>query len=139
MLELPKNVNQILPDGTIALHVVLRWAINGNKKETFRILLENGGNINYRDAYGFILLHHSIMAGNERIVEFGADLYVSGYWNYSPLERAIRKDNRQIVQLLLKRGICLVARNVDGKNSLEHCLKKKDKKRLDIKRALCFY
>ena len=61
------NVDQMLPDGTIASHVVLRWAINGNKRETVLILLENGTKINCRDGAGFTLLHHSIMEGNERM------------------------------------------------------------------------
>ena len=78
--------------------------MNGDKKETVRILLENGAKINCRDAYGFTLLHHSIMEGNERmceiLLEFGADLNALDYWKYSPFERAILIGNCQIVQLL---------------------------------------
>ena len=73
------------------------------------------------------------MEGNERmceiLLEFGADLNALDYWKYSPFERAILIGNCQIVQLLLKYGICLDARNVDGNNALEYCLKKK--KRFD--------
>ena len=137
------NVNQILPDGTIALHIVLRWAINGNKKETVCILLENGGNIDIRDAYGFTLLHYSIMEENERmcesLLEFGADLDALNYWIYSLFELAIKIENRQIVQLLLKYGICLDVRNDDGNNLLEYCLEKKEKKRFDVFKMITFH
>ena len=72
------------------------------------------------------------------LLEFGADLYASGYWNYSPLERAIQKGNCQIVQLLLKHGICLNTRNVERNIALEYCLKKKEKKRFENFKMITF-
>ena len=70
---------------------------------------------------------------------WSADLDALNYWIYSLFELAIKKENHQIVQLLLKYGICLDVRNVDGNNLLEYCLKKKEKKRFDVYKMITFH
>jgi len=73
-----------------------------------RGFLEEGADVNMRDAQRKTALHIASANGHKEIVELllasGADVNAGGYYNKTAAEDAMRADHREIVELLISKG-----------------------------------
>lgn len=90
--------------------------------EEGRIFLINNNLINATDKKGNSLLHYSIIESKEEVAEFliehDANINLLNSEGACPLELAIRHENKEIVRLLLSKGVILL--DDEGYTAL-HC------------------
>ena len=100
------DVNTVDANQNTPLHSVVRFS---NNHKTLRILLRNGANPNVFNNKGFGPLNYAIEHNKIKtvkiLIENEANFETENWHNnFTPLKQAITKENKQIVDFLIKRG-----------------------------------
>ena len=76
--------------------------------QCYRLLLENGADVNVRDSINDTMLHDACLYNNPPLValllEFGADVGARGSLQNTPLHQSVRLGGFKCAQLLLRAG-----------------------------------
>lgn len=102
-----------------ALYRPLHFAVCSEKFEILKVLLELGANPNTVDKWGQTPLFHAAQYGHikelELLLEYNADPNLG---EYTPLHTAVKENRINVIELLLKAGVNLDARDKIGDTPL---------------------
>lgn len=98
----------------------LHRAVQRDTRDMVKALLEAGADPDLGDQLGDVPLHDARSCGVvELLVDYGANLEMQGYREYTPLLLAAQKGNVELVKVFLKRGANTKAREVRGRTAWE--------------------
>lgn len=112
--------------GCSALHVCLRFTPRNKQEEVFKILLNNGADVNSVGEHGYTLLHYC--ATDEKIwdreyvvralISKGAKVNTKNVFGYTPLSYCASYGNVEVASLLLDAGADVNAKDPFGRTPL---------------------
>ena len=115
--ELERGVDpDLLVSGCTPLQLLPRnpSACGTEALQCYRLLLENGADVNVRDSINDTMLHDACLYNNPPLValllEFGADVGARGSLQNTPLHQSVRLGGFKCAQLLLGAGAEVNAR-----------------------------
>mgnify|MGYP002819241621 CR=1 FL=1 len=93
-------------------------AVQKGSKDTVRLLLDHGADVNAADINEWTPLMEAVQKGSKEIVQLlldrGADVNVADSWGNTPLMKAAQKDIKETVPLLLDHGADVNVANHSG-------------------------
>ncbi|KAK6543335.1 hypothetical protein TWF694_000087 [Orbilia ellipsospora] len=104
----------------------LQLAVQENKYDAAKLLIELGANVNARNLDGWSSLHEAAFVGDNvemirLLLDNGADIDGLTAESVSPLNSAIIGGNKMVLRELLDRGADVHLRNTKGHNALYNC------------------
>ncbi len=117
--------------GTTEWTPLLSAVVVGNL-EAIKVLLAAGGDVNAKNVYGSIPLHHSTYDVALLLLESGADVNAVSKKGWTPLHSAAFFGRTKTVQLLLDRGAKHDVQNSDGHTPLQLAQQKKKKEVISL-------
>ncbi|CAJ0552624.1 Ff.00g007020.m01.CDS01 [Fusarium sp. VM40] len=114
LYEADLDPNEPAGNGFTALHL----ACILDRKETAKLLLDNGADLGAKDENGLTALHVASMLEHRELVtlliERGADVDARNNFNITPLQYASSQQQKDITRLFLDVGADLYCANTDG-------------------------
>ena len=128
--------------GCAALHVCLKMTPSHKQEEVFKILLDNGSDVNSVGDYGYGLLHYC--ASDECIwdreyvtrvlISKGANVNIKNTFGYTPLSYCASYGNVEVARLLINAGADVHAQDKLGRTAIFPDLDAKTNDYMDILR-----